>query len=157
MSHDSSELRPLLPPQDHSPAALPARRVPAWSADEPGPEQAPEPPDTAPPGGPHRTLRLLRRAGRRQRRVSAFLALAPFALFLVLTVEVPALMTRPGPGGLPTGLLVALGQLPVTWLAVILYEWTARRFVDPLARRVRGYGRQDARDAQRPPAAEASS
>ena len=54
-------------------------------------------------------------------------------------------MTRPAPGGLPTGLLLALVQLPVTWLAVILYEFTARRYVDPLARRVRrqSYGTVD--------------
>ncbi|MCL6667873.1 DUF485 domain-containing protein [Streptomyces panaciradicis] len=89
--------------------------------------------------GPHRDLRLLRRASRRLRRVATLAALGYFAVFLTLTVRLPSLMTRPAPGGLPTGLLLALAQLPVTWLAVLLYEVTARRYVDPLARRVRRY------------------
>ncbi|MEU1292603.1 MULTISPECIES: DUF485 domain-containing protein [unclassified Streptomyces] len=149
MSHDSSELRPALPEPGHpSSSPAPPRRGPAWSSDE---DQEAVPQPTTPYDGPHRTLRLLRRAGRRQRRVAAFLALAPFALFLALTVEVPSLMTRPAPGGLPTGLLLALVQLPFTWLAVLLYEWTARRFVDPLARRVRDYDRRDAPAPERAP------
>jgi uncharacterized membrane protein (DUF485 family) len=133
MSSDSSEL----PPAPHrpgrhalpSPAAPEVRRLPVrttWT-------------------GPHRDLRMLRRAGRRQRRVATFAALGYFAFFLTLTVEFPSVMTRPAPGGLPTGLLLALVQLPVTWLAVLLYEFTARRYVDPLARRVRRqtYGTAD--------------
>ena len=40
------------------------------------------------------------------------------------------------------GVVLALVQLPVTWLAVVFYELTARRFVDPLARRVRRAGRE---------------
>jgi uncharacterized membrane protein (DUF485 family) len=71
--------------------------------------------------------------------VATFAALGYFAVFLTLTVRLPSLMTRPAPGGLPTGLLLAVAQLPVTWLAVLLYEFTARRYVDPLARRVRRY------------------
>ncbi|AZS83099.1 DUF485 domain-containing protein [Streptomyces griseoviridis] len=145
MPHDSSDLPPVLPEQGHPLSPVPARRTPAWSSDG---QAEPAPRTAAVHDGPHRTLRLLRRAGRRQRRVAAFIAVAPFALFLVLTVEVPSLMTRPAPGGLPTGLLLALVQLPVTWLAVLLYEWTARRYVDPLARRARGYDRQDAHDTQ---------
>ncbi len=43
--------------------------------------------------------------------------------------------------GLPTGLLLALLQLPVTWLAIALYERTARRHVDPLADRIRRQSR----------------
>ncbi|MFH8282330.1 DUF485 domain-containing protein [Streptomyces antibioticus] len=92
---------------------------------------------TVPWAGRHRDLRRLRRACRRQRRVATFAALGYFAVFLVLTVQAPAVMTRPAPGGLPTGLLLALVQLPVTWLALLVYEYTARRYVDPSARRVR--------------------
>ncbi|MBT2409969.1 DUF485 domain-containing protein [Streptomyces sp. ISL-12] len=91
--------------------------------------------------GHHRALRVLRRACRRQRRVATFAALGYFAVFLTLTVEAPAFMARPAPGGLPTGLLLALVQVPVTWLAVVLFAYTARRYVDPPARRVSGYGR----------------
>ncbi|MFD4785906.1 DUF485 domain-containing protein [Streptomyces sp. NPDC058459] len=107
------------------------RREPSWSAGQ-GP---PEPPDRR--SGRHRTLRLLRRAHRWQRRVASLTALGYFVVFLTLTVKAPSLMTRPGPGGLPTGLVLALAQIPVTWLAVLLYEATAHRLVDPLARRAR--------------------
>ncbi|MEV7202477.1 DUF485 domain-containing protein [Streptomyces griseoluteus] len=118
MSYDSSEL-----PSD--------RREPSWSTGH-GPTEPP-----GPRSGPHRTLRMLRRAYRWQRRVASLTALGYFAVFLTLTVEAPGLMTRPGPGGLPTGLVLALVQIPVTWLAVLLYEATAYRLVDPLARRAR--------------------
>ncbi|GHE99026.1 DUF485 domain-containing protein [Streptomyces griseoluteus] len=118
MSYDSCEL-----PSD--------RREPSWSAGH----GATEPP--GPRSGPHRTLRMLRRAYRWQRRVASLTALGYFAVFLTLTVKAPWLMTRPGPGGLPTGLVLALVQIPVTWLAVLLYEATAYRLVDPLARRAR--------------------
>ena len=91
--------------------------------------------------GYHRALRVLRRACRWQRRAATCAALGYFAVFLTLTVEAPALMARPALGGLPTGLLLAVAQIPVTWLAVLLFEHTASRYVDPLARRVSGYGR----------------
>ncbi|MFG3157904.1 DUF485 domain-containing protein [Streptomyces sp. NPDC048219] len=97
------------------------------------------------PAGHHRALRILRRACRWQRRVATLAALGYFAVFLTLTVEAPSLMARPALGGLPTGLLLALAQVPVTWLAVILFEYTARRYVDPLARRVSRYGGPDDR------------
>ncbi|MEU9170314.1 DUF485 domain-containing protein [Streptomyces sp. NPDC048420] len=105
---------------DHSELSLPRRR--SWS-------------------GYHRALRILRRACRWQRRVATLAALGYFAAFLTLTVRAPAFMARPAPGGLPTGLLLAVVQVPVTWLAVLLFEYTARRYVDPLARRVSQYGR----------------
>ncbi|WP_435834897.1 DUF485 domain-containing protein [Streptomyces antibioticus] len=63
----------------------------------------------------------------------------PVDAALVLTVGAPSVMARPAPGGLPTGLLLALVQLPVTWLALLVHEYTARRYVDPSARRVRGH------------------
>ncbi|MFI5963225.1 DUF485 domain-containing protein [Streptomyces asoensis] len=131
MSSDSSELHPAhRRPGRH---AFPAT-APRWAAPPDGtPLSAPARAST----GGHRDLRRLRRACRWQRRVATFAALGYFAVFLGLTVEAPSVMTRPAPGGLPTGLLLALVQLPVTWLAVILYEFTARRYVDPLARRVR--------------------
>ncbi|XUL93727.1 DUF485 domain-containing protein [Streptomyces galilaeus] len=132
MSADSSELHPLRhrparhaspippppPPALHSNSNWRSARARSWT-------------------GPHRDLRLLRRACRRQRRVAAFVALGYFAVFLTLTVELPSVMTAPAVGGLPAGLCLALVQLPVTWLAVLFYEYTARRHVDPLARRVR--------------------
>jgi hypothetical protein len=54
-------------------------------------------------------------------------------------------MAGGGTEGLPTGLLLALLQLPVTWLAIALYEHTARRSVDPLADRIRKQSEVDAR------------
>ncbi|MFI6407634.1 DUF485 domain-containing protein [Streptomyces sp. NPDC050548] len=131
MSTDSSELHPLrhrparhasptppAPPPDPLRSNWRAVRARSWT-------------------GPHRDLRLLRRACRRQRRVAALVALGYFVVFLTLTVAFPSVMTAPAPGGLPVGLCLALVQLPVTWLAVLFYEYTARRHVDPLARRVR--------------------
>ncbi|MFK0287767.1 DUF485 domain-containing protein [Streptomyces sp. NPDC090499] len=130
MSYDVPDL-----PSDRSPYGRPSphdRPSPAWSTGE-----EPYDPAAHPRSGAHRTLRLLRRAYRWQRRVATVTALGYFAAFLVLTVKAPALMTRPGPGGLPTGLVLALVQIPVTWLAVLLHEAAAHRFVDPLARRAR--------------------
>ncbi|MFH9548433.1 DUF485 domain-containing protein [Streptomyces sp. NPDC017435] len=130
MSSDSSELYPARhrPGRHASPAAPPRWAVPQDDARPPTSDRSWT--------GTPRDLRRLRRASRWQRRVATFAALGYFAVFLILTVEAPAVMTRPAPGGLPTGLILALVQLPVTWLAVILYEYTARRYVDPLARRV---------------------
>ncbi|MEU6814350.1 DUF485 domain-containing protein [Streptomyces sp. NPDC046860] len=133
MSHDSSEFPPDRPPFGHPGPVNASPRAPAWSTGD-GPSR---PDQRGRRSGPHRTLRLLRRAYRWQRRVAALTALGYFAAFLVLTVRAPWLMTRTGPGGLPTGLVLALAQIPVTWLAVLLYEVTAYRFVDPLARRAR--------------------
>jgi uncharacterized membrane protein (DUF485 family) len=127
MSSDSSELRPPAQRAGRHASAV----APGWATGR-----------VRPWAGAHRDLRLLRRACRWQRRVAALAALGYFAVFLALTVRVPSLMTRPAPGGLPFGLLLALVQLPVTWLAVVFYELTARRFVDPVARRVRRAGRE---------------
>jgi uncharacterized membrane protein (DUF485 family) len=80
---------------------------------------------------------MLRRAYRRQRRTATSAALGYFVLFLFLSAYEPSVMTHPVTGGLSTGLLLGLVQVPVTWLAIVLYEWTARRRVDPLAARVR--------------------
>ncbi|MEV6766218.1 DUF485 domain-containing protein [Streptomyces sp. NPDC051105] len=161
MSHNSPELPTDRSPNDHSPndhspydrppkdqpsydqpsydrpsydPYLYDRPSPAWSTGQDEPSGG-RPPNAH--SGAHRTLRLLRRAYRWQRRVATFTALGYFAAFLTLTVKAPSLMAHPGPGGLPTGLVLGLVQIPVTWLAVLLYEATAHRFVDPLARHAR--------------------
>ncbi|MEU9217912.1 DUF485 domain-containing protein [Streptomyces sp. NPDC048376] len=97
------------------------------------------------PLGHHSDLRILRGAYRRQRRTATLTALGYFTLFLVLSAYAPGLMTGTAVAGLPTGLLLALVQLPVTWLAIALYEYTARRRVDPLADRIRKEAALDAR------------
>lgn len=97
------------------------------------------------PLGHHSDLRILRGAYRRQRRTATLTALGYFTLFLVLSAYAPGLMTGTAVAGLPTGLLLALAQLPVTWLAIALYEYTARRRVDPLADRIRKEAALDAR------------
>ncbi|MET9353715.1 DUF485 domain-containing protein [Streptomyces sp. NPDC006617] len=97
------------------------------------------------PLGHHSDLRILRSAYRRQRRSATLAALGYFTLFLLLSAYAPGLMTGTAAGGLPTGLLLALAQLPVTWLAIALYEHTARRRVDPLADRIRKEAELDAR------------
>jgi uncharacterized membrane protein (DUF485 family) len=94
-------------------------------------------------------LRALRSAYRRQRRVAAFTALGYFTLFLVLSAFVPSFMTGTVSGGLSTGLLLGLIQVPVTCLAIGLYEYTARRRVDPIADLIRRQAELDARRGAR--------
>ncbi|MER5597390.1 DUF485 domain-containing protein [Streptomyces sp. NPDC002265] len=100
---------------------------------------------TSPRTGPghHSDLRLLRRAYRTQRRVATFTALGYFTVFLVLSAFAPSLMTGTVSGGLSTGLLLGLLQVPVTCLSVGLYEHAARRRVDPIADRIRKQGEPD--------------
>ncbi|MEU6507280.1 MULTISPECIES: DUF485 domain-containing protein [unclassified Streptomyces] len=110
----------------------------------------PEPPRThrrppREPVGRHGDLRVLRGAYRRQRRIATLTALGYFTLFLVLSACAPGVMTRTVTDGVPAGLLLALLQLPVTWLAIALYEHTARVHVDPLADRIRAEAELDAR------------
>ncbi|MBZ9643963.1 DUF485 domain-containing protein, partial [Streptomyces sp. PSKA30] len=97
------------------------------------------------PLGHHSDLRILRSAYRWQRRVATLTALGYFVLFLVLSAYAPGFMTSEEIGGLPVGLLLGLAQLPVTCLAIWLYEHTARRRVDPLAERIRHQARLDAK------------
>ncbi|WP_405653068.1 MULTISPECIES: DUF485 domain-containing protein [unclassified Streptomyces] len=114
---------------------------------------APPPPPPAPTHrlprhpalGHHSDLRLLRSAYRWQRRVATLTALGYFTLFLVLSAFAPSLMTSTLPGGFSTGLFLGLCQLPVTALALWLYEYTARRRVDPLAHRLRRQAELDQR------------
>ncbi|WP_406501718.1 DUF485 domain-containing protein [Streptomyces sp. NBC_00500] len=95
--------------------------------------------------GHHSDIRLLRGAYRWQRRVATLTALGYFTLFLLLSAFAPALMTSTVSGGLSTGLLLGLLQVPVTCLAIGLYEYTARRRVDPIADRIRKQAELDAK------------
>lgn len=95
--------------------------------------------------GQHSDIRVLRGAYRRQRRVATLTALGYFTLFLVLSAFAPSLMTSTVSGGLSTGLLLGLLQVPVTCVAIGLYEHTARRSVDPIADRIRQQAELDAR------------
>ncbi|CAM5453602.1 DUF485 domain-containing protein [Streptomyces aurantiogriseus] len=132
MSHGPFPHHPTHPWQPPPAAPEPARPRPAHHA----------------PSGHHSDLRILRGAYRRQRRVATLTALGYFVLFLVLSAFAPSLMTS-SVAGLPAGLLLALLQLPVTWLAIALYEHTARRHVDPLAHRIRKQAELDARRTAR--------
>ncbi|KUL33921.1 DUF485 domain-containing protein [Streptomyces regalis] len=115
----------------------------------PAPPQPPPPPrhrtPDRPPLGHHSDLRILRTAYRWQRRVATLTALGYFTIFLILSAFAPGFMTSTVTDGLPAGLLLALLQLPVTWLAIGLYEHTARRYVDPLADRIRKEAAVDAK------------
>ncbi|WP_436841087.1 DUF485 domain-containing protein [Streptomyces bobili] len=119
----------------HGPS--PPRLTHPWQSPLPAPEPVHRPPAQHAPLGHHSDLRLLRAAYRWQRRVATLTALGCFVLFLVLSAFAPSLMTSQVGAGLPLGLVLALVQLPVTWLAIALYESTARRRVDPLADRIR--------------------
>ncbi|MFB8783365.1 DUF485 domain-containing protein [Streptomyces albogriseolus] len=126
-------------------AASPTHRTYPWQPPAPPPPRPHRAPRHAPLGH-HSDLRRLRRAYRRQRRTATLTALGYFVLFLVLSACAPSFMTGTVADGVPAGLLLALGQVPVTWLAVVLYEATARRRVDPLAELI---CRQAAVDARR--------
>ncbi|MET9412196.1 DUF485 domain-containing protein [Streptomyces sp. NPDC002935] len=95
--------------------------------------------------GHHSDLRFLRSAYRSLRRVATCTALGYFSLFLVLSAFAPSLMTGTVSGGLSTGLLLGLIQVPITCLAIGLYEYTARRRVDPIADRIRKQAELDAK------------
>ncbi|MEU0003208.1 DUF485 domain-containing protein [Streptomyces sp. NPDC006314] len=113
----------------------------------PAPPEPPRPSHRPPrePLGHHSDLRVLRSAYRWQRRTATLTALGYFTLFLVLSACAPDAMTSTVADGIPAGLLLALLQLPVTWLAIALYEHTARRYVDPLADRIRKQAELDTR------------
>ncbi|MFF4984629.1 DUF485 domain-containing protein [Streptomyces sp. NPDC001046] len=140
MSYDPPPYPPY-PPPDSSPSYDTYPWVPQRE-----PEPAGRHTRRHAPLGQHSDLRLLRSAYRWQRRVATLTALGYFVLFLLLSAFAPSLMTGTVTDGLPTGLLLALVQVPVTWLAIALYERTARSRVDPIADRIR---RQTALDAKR--------
>ncbi|MGZ3099601.1 DUF485 domain-containing protein [Streptomyces sp. H72] len=157
MSYDPSPSyphRPSPPPQQrppypsHAPAPSPHGARPRRPA-EPSPSPFAAPASRRAPRraalGHHSDLRVLRSAYRWQRRTATLTALGYFTLFLLLSAYAPGLMSGTLVGGIPTGLMFALVQLPVTWLAIALYEHTARRRVDPLADRIRKEAELDAR------------
>ncbi|MET9759757.1 DUF485 domain-containing protein [Streptomyces sp. NPDC006372] len=141
MSYDPPPSHPYRPPGSSPSGSYDAY---PWM-----PQQEPEPagrrPQRRPALGHHSDLRVLRSAYRWQRRVATLTALGYFTLFLVLSAFAPSFMTSTVTDGLPTGLLLALLQVPVTWLAIALYEHTARRHVDPIAERIRKQAELDAK------------
>ncbi|MER7898197.1 DUF485 domain-containing protein [Streptomyces sp. NPDC096046] len=146
MSYDPPPSHPYRPPgpsPSHDPYAYTYDTYP-WA-----PQEAPEPAGRRPQRhaalGQHSDLRVLRSAYRWQRRVATLTALGYFLLFLILSAFAPSFMTSTVTDGLPTGLLLALIQVPVTWLAIALYEQTARRRVDPIADRIRRHAELDAK------------
>ncbi|QTD99002.1 DUF485 domain-containing protein [Streptomyces cyanogenus] len=142
MSYDPPH--PSYPSQPPYPvrSSYPSSPTYPWQPPEPAP---PAPRPEREPLGHHSDLRVLRSAYRWQRRTATLTALGYFTLFLVLSAYAPGVMTRTVADGIPAGLLLALVQLPVTWLAIALYEHTARRYVDPLAERIRRHAELDAR------------
>ncbi|MEU9625897.1 DUF485 domain-containing protein [Streptomyces luteogriseus] len=144
MSYDPSPSYPYRPP-----GPSPARDPYTYDTYPWAPQEAPEPAGRRPQRhtalGHHSDLRVLRSAYRWQRRVATLTALGYFVLFLILSAFAPSFMTSTVTDGLPTGLLLALIQVPVTWLAIALYEQTARRRVDPIADRIRKHAELDAK------------
>lgn len=133
------------PPTPNRDAYVPSHPTYPW---QPAPPPPPRPrrAATRAPLGHHSDLRVLRSAYRWQRRVATLTALGYFTVFLILSAYAPSFMTGTVTDGVPTGLLLAVLQVPVTWLAIAMYEGTARRRVDPLADLIR---RQAALDAGR--------
>lgn len=138
-------------------------RQPRPTASPYGPELDSWPPHTAYPSRPqpqprpqHRAprpvvvgsrndMRMLRDSYRSQRRLATLTALGCFTTFLILSAFVPSLMTGTVSGGLPAGLLLGLLQLPIICMSVGLFEYTARRRVDPVADRIRRQAELDAK------------
>jgi uncharacterized membrane protein (DUF485 family) len=138
MSHDRSPSYPYRIPTQQPPPAHTHQSHP-W--EQPTARRLP----AEPPLGHHSDLRVLRSAYRWQRRTAALTALGYFTLFLILSAFAPSFMSTTVADGLPTGLLLALLQIPVTWLAIALYEHTAGRYVDPIADRIRKQSELDAK------------
>ncbi|MFJ4485039.1 DUF485 domain-containing protein [Streptomyces longwoodensis] len=152
MSHDPYPPPRRTPPPHAAPSPSSSPSQPPHLTYPWQPAPAPPPPAPAPrrppqhaPLGHHSDLRVLRTAYRWQRRVATLTALGYFVVFLVLSACAPSVMTARVADGLPAGLLLALAQLPVTLLAIAVYEFTAHRHVDPLARRIRHQAEVDAR------------
>ncbi|MGI5455458.1 DUF485 domain-containing protein [Streptomyces sp. CA-249302] len=147
MSYDSSPSYPYRSPQQYpqqTPAPAYDMTYP-WQPPLDPPEPAPRRRPPRPPLGHHSDLRILRGAYRWQRRTASLTALGYFTLFLLLSAFAPGFMTSTVADGLPIGLLLAVLQIPVTWLAIVLYEHTARRYVDPIADRIRRESELDAK------------
>jgi uncharacterized membrane protein (DUF485 family) len=148
MSHPAHDPPPpygTYPPPPYATHPSPSYATYPWQPSPPVPEPEARRSPRRAALGHHSDLRILRGAYRRQRRVATLTALGYFTLFLVLSAFAPSFMTADGAGGLPVGLLLALAQLPVTLLAIWLYEYTARRYVDPIADRIRRQAELDSR------------
>ncbi|MFE9685010.1 DUF485 domain-containing protein [Streptomyces sp. NPDC002701] len=147
MSYDTSPSYPVPPHHPpHNPSPSPSHHPWALPRTEPEPAGPHRARHAAP--GQHSDLRVLRTAYRWQRRVATLTALGYFTLFLVLSASAPALMTDQVTEGLTVGLLLGLLQVPVTCVAIALYEYTARRGVDPIAERIRKQAELDTRRAE---------
>ncbi|MFE6038950.1 DUF485 domain-containing protein [Streptomyces sp. NPDC056452] len=122
----------------------------AWDSSPQGWDSAQQPWDASPqPQPPAATddcgdLHRLGSAYRRLRRAATFTALGYFVIFLFLSGYAPSMMTSNITGGLTTGLVLGLLQLPVALAAIALYERIARRHVDPLAAAIRERAEQAA-------------
>ncbi|MET7364478.1 DUF485 domain-containing protein [Streptomyces sp. NPDC005566] len=122
----------------------------AWDSSPQGWDSAQQPWDASPqPQPPAATddrddLHRLGSAYRRLRRVATFTTLGYFAVFLFLSGYAPSMMTSNITGGLTTGLVLGLLQLPVALAAIALYERIARNRVDPLAAAIRERAEQAA-------------
>lgn len=120
----------------------------AWDSSPQGWDSAQQPWDAS-PQPPAATddrddLRRLGSAYRRLRRIATFTALGYFVIFLFLSGYAPSMMTSNITGGLTTGLVLGLLQLPVALAAIALYERIARKRVDPLAAAIRERAEQAA-------------
>ncbi|WP_413758616.1 DUF485 domain-containing protein [Streptomyces sp. MMBL 11-3] len=151
MSYDTSPSYPFpphhQPQQPYQPYQSHPPHQPQHHSHPPQPPQPPHRPRHA-AAGPPGDLRELRTAYRWQRRVATLTALGYFTLFLVLSATAPSLMTGEVADGLPLGLLLGLLQVPITCAAIALYEYTARRRVDPVAERIRKQAELDTRRAE---------
>lgn len=122
----------------------------AWDSSPQGWDSAQQPwaasPQPQPPAATddRDDLHRLGSAYRRLRRVATFTALGYFVIFLFLSGYAPSMMTSNITGGLTTGLVLGLLQLPVALAAIALYERIARRRVDPLAAAIRERAEQAA-------------
>ncbi|WOX22436.1 DUF485 domain-containing protein [Streptomyces solicathayae] len=138
------------PSWDTDPQAAWDSSPPAWDSLPQGWDSAQQPWDVSPqPQPPAATddrddLHRLGSAYRRLRRVATFTALGYFVIFLFLSGYAPSMMTSNITGGLTTGLVLGLLQLPVALAAIALYERIARNRVDPLAAAIRERAEQAA-------------
>lgn len=141
------QLFPDPPPQPRAPGRHRQEAAdPAWGF-EPQPWDRPQGTQYHQADDGHvRELQSLGSAYRRLRRVSTFTALGYFVLFLLLSAYAPSMMTGEVSGGLTSGLVLGLVQLPVALAAIAVYERIARRRVDPL---VTSVGQRAERSAQR--------
>ncbi|MFD9545143.1 DUF485 domain-containing protein [Streptomyces sp. NPDC060022] len=138
------------PSRDTDPQAAWDSSPRAWDSSPQGWDSAQQPWDASPqPQPPAATddrddLHRLGSAYRRLRRVATFTALGYFVIFLFLSGYAPSMMTSDITGGLTTGLVLGLLQLPVALAAIVLYERSARNHVDPLAAAIRERAEQAA-------------